>query len=269
MTASITRWVLAHRRTVAILWVLVTVVGIASVGSATNALSDQFSVPGHEGYETNTAITRTFGTGGNSAPLVAVVTLPPNATVDSPVVKAGLSSVAARIARVVPHARTASFASTGDRAFVSHDGRTTFVLAYPPPTPGSFGQNPQALKATRAALSGVTIAGRPVHLSGLDALSTSSGQKGGVGLLVEALLGGLGALAVLAFVFASLLAFVPLVIAVVSIMCSFLIVWGLATLTPVSGMVSFLIGLVGLGVAIDYSLLIIVRWREERAHGHE
>ena len=31
----------------------------------------------------------------------------------------------------------------------------------------------------------------------------------------------------------------------------------------------FLIALIGLGVAIDYSLLVVVRWREERAHGRE
>src|SRR4029077_4268073 len=31
--------------------------------------------------------------------------------------------------------------------------------------------------------------------------------------------------------------------------------------------VQFLVGLVGLGVAIDYSLLLITRWREEVAHG--
>ena len=30
----------------------------------------------------------------------------------------------------------------------------------------------------------------------------------------------------------------------------------------------FLIALIGLGVAIDYSLLLVSRWREERAHGH-
>jgi uncharacterized membrane protein YdfJ with MMPL/SSD domain len=115
----------------------------------------------------------------------------------------------------------------------------------------------------------VTVAGSPVQLTGLGALSASSGQKGGVGLLAEGLLGGLGALAVLAVVFASLLAIVPLIMAVVSIMTTFLLVWALTTLTSVSGMVAFLIGLVGLGVAIDYSLLIIVRWREERAHGHQ
>jgi RND superfamily putative drug exporter len=37
----------------------------------------------------------------------------------------------------------------------------------------------------------------------------------------------------------------------------------------ISGIVGFLIALVGLGVAIDYSLLVVVRWREERAHGHD
>ena len=267
--ASITRWVLAHRRVVTVFWLLVTIVGIASVSSATKALSDQFSVPGREGYQTNTAITRTFGNGGNSAPLVAVVTVPPGTSVDSPSVKDGLATVASRIEAVVRHVRVASYASTGDRAFVSRDGRTTFVLAYPPPRPGSFGQNPQAVNTARAALTGVTVAGATVHLTGLDALSASSGQKGGVGLLAEGLLGGLGALVVLGFVFASLLAFVPLLTAVVSIMTTFLVVWGLTAITSVSGMVAFLIALIGLGLAIDYSLLIIVRWREERAHGHD
>jgi RND superfamily putative drug exporter len=261
--------VLRHRRLVAGFWLIVTVVGIASVGTATKAFSTEYSVPGREGYQTNTAITRTFGNGGDSAPLVPVVSLPAGASVDSPAVKHGLVQISDRIRRVVPGVRVASYASTGDRAFVSSDGRTTFLLAYPRPTPGSFGQNMQAVTATRAALRGYTVAGAPVHLTGLDALNVSSGQKGGVGLLAEGLLGGLGALVVLAFVFASFLAVVPLVTAVISIMTSFLLVWGLTTLTSVSGIVAFLIALVGLGVAIDYSLLIVARWREERAHGHE
>jgi putative drug exporter of the RND superfamily len=267
MTPKLTQFVLRHRRLVVGLWLLVAVAGIASVGKATSAFSDEYSVPGKEGYETNAAITRTFGNGGDSAPLVPVVTLPPGQSVDSPAVKAGLADVARRIRQAVPHARVASYPSTGDRAFVSHDGQTTFLLAYAPPKPGSFGQNPDAVNAVRGALRGVTVAGAPVHLSGIEALSASTGQEGGLGLLAEGIVGGLGALAVLGFVFASLMAFVPLVVAVISIMASFLLVWALTVVTPVSGIVGFLIALVGLGVAIDYSLLIVVRWREERAHG--
>jgi RND superfamily putative drug exporter len=44
-------------------------------------------------------------------------------------------------------------------------------------------------------------------------------------------------------------------------------VWGLTAFTDVSPVVQFLVALVGLGVAIDYSLLVVSRWREERSHG--
>ena len=86
-------------------------------------------------------------------------------------------------------------------------------------------------------------------------------------MLAETLLGAVGALVVLLFVFASFLALVPMLIAAVSILTTFLIVLGLTTFTDVAFVVQFLISLVGLGVAIDYSLLVVSRWREERAHG--
>ena len=88
-------------------------------------------------------------------------------------------------------------------------------------------------------------------------------------MLLEALLGGFGALLVLAFVFGSFLAIVPIMMAIVSILTTFLVVWGLTTVTEVSPIVQFLIALIGLGVSIDYALIVVVRWREERAHGLE
>src|SRR4029453_580087 len=60
---------------------------------------------------------------------------------------------------------------------------------------------------------------------------------------------------------------VPLLIAAVSILTTFLIVLGLTTFTDVSFVVQFLISLVGLGVAIDYSLLVVSGWRGGRATG--
>jgi RND superfamily putative drug exporter len=88
-------------------------------------------------------------------------------------------------------------------------------------------------------------------------------------VFTETLIGGAGALFVLAFVFASFLAFVPLVIAAVSILTTLLVILGLTYLTQVSFIVEFLVALVGLGIAIDYSLLLVTRWREERARGLE
>jgi RND superfamily putative drug exporter len=111
------------------------------------------------------------------------------------------------------------------------------------------------------------VGGAPVHLTGFDALSQEAGGSDGPGVLLEAVLGGLGALLVLAFVFASFLAFVPILMAISSILTTFLLLLFLTKLTDVSPIVQFLIALIGLGVAIDYSLIVVSRWREERSHG--
>jgi RND superfamily putative drug exporter len=268
--SSLTRWVLAHKRTVVIGWIVLTIAGIMAAGPASEALDQEFSVPEKEGWETNVEIAAQYkGTGGDTAPLVPVVTLPEGESVDSPAVKRDLAAVDARLKEALPQARIASYASTGDRTFVSDDGRTTFALIYPPPDPNEqFGENPAAFDATSKALEGATVGGEPVKVTGFDALAEDSGGGGGgPGVLLEAVLGGFGALIVLSFVFASFLAIVPLGMAIVSIFTTFLLLLGLTEFTEVSPIVQFLIALVGLGVAIDYSLLVVSRWREERSHG--
>src|SRR4051794_20644097 len=104
--SSITRWVLAHKRTVTLFWLVLTLVGIASADSATKALDQKFSVPGKEGWETNVAIADRFGgTGGDTAPIVPVVTLPSGETVNSPGVRAQLAQVDKRLQRALPGSR--------------------------------------------------------------------------------------------------------------------------------------------------------------------
>jgi putative drug exporter of the RND superfamily len=268
--SSLTRWVLAHKRIVVLTWVVLTIGGIAAAGPATDALDPEFSVPNKEGWETNVAIAQHYrGTGGDTAPLVPVVKLPEGTRADSPSVRADLAKVDRALERALPNSRLASYASTGDKTFMSDDGRTTFAVVYPQPDPDSaFGENPRAEKAASSALKGMTVAGQPVHLTGFDALTEDSGaDTDGPGLLLEATLGALGALAVLLFVFASALAVLPILMAFVSIMTTFLLLLGLTELTSVSPIVQFLIALLGLGVAIDYSLIVASRWREERSHG--
>ena len=269
--SSLTRWVLAHKRTVVLGWIALTIAGVMAAGPASEALDQEFSVPEKEGWETNVAIAERYnGTGGDTAPLVPVATLPEGESVDSAAVKGDLAAIDARLKEALPGARVASYASTGDRTFVSDDGRTTFALVYPPPDPDEqFGENPKAFEATSRALQGATVGGAEVKLTGFDALAEDSGSEDeGPGVLLEAVLGGVGALIVLSFVFASFLAIVPIGMAIVSIFTTFLLLLGLTEITDVSPIVQFLIALVGLGVAIDYALLIVSRWREERTHGH-
>jgi len=268
--SCLTRWVLAHKRIVVIGWIALTIAGIAASGPASKRLANDSSVPAKEGWETTVAIAQRYDSNpdGGSVPLLPVVTLPAGTTVDSPGVKAELAAADARLRAALPHARIASFASTGSRAFVSKDGRTVFALAYPRPAATSdWGENPEAARAATRALRGVTVASQPVRVTGFDALIEDSGDSDGPGVLAEALIGGFGALLVLVFVFASALAVVPLLMAFVSIMTAFVPLLALTAVADVSPVVQFLIVLIGLGVAIDYSLLVVSRWREERAHG--
>jgi RND superfamily putative drug exporter len=60
---------------------------------------------------------------------------------------------------------------------------------------------------------------------------------------------------------------VPLLMASVAIPVSLLAVLGLTQLVDVSFVVVFLVSLLGLGIAIDYALIVVMRWREERERG--
>ena len=104
-------------------------------------------------------------------------------------------------------------------------------------------------------------------MTGLDALRAAAAGESegdGAGVLMGTLLAALGALLVLAFVFRSFMALVPLLMAFVAVPTTFLLIWPLASVTDVSVIVQFLVALIGLGIAIDYALLVVVRWREER-----
>ncbi len=266
---TLTRWVLSHKPLVVAVWVTLAVAGVAAMGPADKAFEEQFNIPGKEAFAANSEIAAAYGNGGDVAPLVPVVTLPAGTTVDSPGVRADLEAALAKVKAALPAARIASYASTRDRTFVSADGRTTFALVS---IPAKGGVDPGQAEARRAqaALDGVTVAGAPLHVTGLDALRAAAadgGKDGGASMAVEALIAGGGALLVLAFVFASWMAIVPLLMALVAIPTTFLAVWPLASATPVSVIVKFLIALVGLAIAIDYALLVVVRWREERQRG--
>jgi putative drug exporter of the RND superfamily len=262
---ALTRLVLDHKRLVLGFWLAVTIAAFAAIGPAGSAISQQFNVPGREGFETNQELGEIYGNGGDVAPIVPVVEFPPGTTVDSPGVSDQLDTALAKVEAALPGAMTASYASTRDRAFVSDDGRTTFALVY---IPAKGGVNPgqEEARAAQAAVAGVTVGGSPVEVTGLDALRASAGETegDGAGVLIGTLLAALGALLVLVFVFRSFMAIVPLLMALVAIPTTFLLVWPVAAVTDVSVIVQFLVALIGLGIAIDYALLVVVRWREER-----
>jgi putative drug exporter of the RND superfamily len=261
------RWaefVLAHRRWVALFWLLVVVGGGVASGEASKRLTSDYSLPGEPGTKTAKQINQTFGNGGFTAPYLVSLTYPPGQTVAGH--QAEVAAAFDAVATKVPGVRVLDEANTGDAAFRTSDGRTAYAMVFWRFNPAPTVQLPT--EQFRAALEAAKPAGTTVGVTGQDALAVGS-QTEDTGVLAETLIGGVGALAVLAFVFASLLALLPLVVAAASIMATFVLLLPLTYLGDISWIVQFLIALVGLGVAIDYSLLLVTRWREERSRGRD
>jgi len=265
MTA-LTRFVLRHKALVALFWVVVAAVGVMTIAGTTHRMTNSFAMPG-QAYRVDDQIARQYGNGGDQPPYVPVLTVQAGRKITDPATAAATGRAFAALGRAIPDVRIADYATTHNPAFITRDGRSTFALVYTAPVPGFGGTD--LGPAIGRVLTGAVPAGWRVGVTGEQLLGNGQPQAKGTGIMAEAMIGAVGSLAILALVFASFLALLPLLIGGISVLATFLLVRGLTEVTAVSQIVEFLIALIGLGVAIDYSLLVVSRWREERAAGRD
>jgi RND superfamily putative drug exporter len=263
MLARLAHVVARNRWKVIGAWIILTLFGGFAAGQVSKRWYQSFSIPGKSAYEANQRTLETFGTGVRP-PDVVVFHTTGDATTDS-----AIAAAMQRAAAAMPGARTSSYFSTHDPMYVSKDRHTTFEEIYPP-GPSTFSTTSEASKVRAAAARGLP-SGVEVEVTGHDPLEEASSHGGGGGnVLVEAVIGGLGAVVILLFVFGTLPAILmPVAVAAAAILNTFTLVWALTYITNVSIIVEFLIALVGLGVAIDYALLMIFRFRDELREGSD
>jgi len=264
-------FVLAHRKRVILFWFVLMIAGFAATGQTINRLTTDFSVPGQPGFDTAAKINTALGQRSDNGPSLPVITVPAGQTVDTR--KADIKAVWDKVRKDHPDWRVADWTTTGNDNLVTKDRRATYAIVYGP-QPKSFTDKPFGLQITDqyAGAQPRNAQALSIGATGYFELSVADAQAsghsgGGPGLFLEVVLGGLGALAVLAYVFASFLAFLPIVIAIVSIPVTFGALLPFTYALNMSIVLQFLVSLIGLGVAIDYSLLVVTRWREERGHG--
>jgi RND superfamily putative drug exporter len=163
-----------------------------------------------------------------------------------------------------------SYPSTGDTLFLSTDQRTTFFLAALD-APGEDAGN--SVRPFRAALDDamsrqpardaytIEVTGRaPLELD-IRTVSAEDSKRLEAWVLPITLV-------ILVLAFGALVAAViPLVVGVLAIALSLTVIGILARMTPMSVFVLNLTSMVGLGVGIDYSLLMVTRFREELNRG--
>ena len=253
-----------YRWPVIVVWMVLTLIGGVAAGKLSTRWYQSTAIPGKPAYETGQRTLKAFGAGVRT-PNVVVFHSSGDVT-KSAAVRAAIG----RVDKANPGALTSSYFSTHSLAYVSRDRHTTFQEVYLPGRAG-VDRKSGAAKMRAVAARGLP-AGISVNVTGRDALDEANNHasSGNSSALLETLIGGLGALIILLFVFGTLPAILmPLVVAVAAILNTFTLVWALTYITNVSVIVQFLIALVGLGVAIDYSLLMIFRFRDELREGND
>jgi len=201
-----------------------------------------------------------------------VVTVQSRRPVDSLPAALLLDSLIAKFERQPYISTVASFRSTDDSTFISADGTRTFLLLAMDADRGDSVARlvppvralvREALTQTHADTTGtkVRVTGRsPLDLDVRSVVAADS-RRGEIRLLP--LTAGILLLAFGALVAAIL----PLIIGFLAIWVTLAIVVLLADYTPMSVFVLNMTTMLGLGVGIDYSLLIVTRFREELNRG--
>ena len=264
MLARLAHLTMRYRWPMIALWLLLTVVGVFATSQVSSRWYTATAIPGQPAYEASQRSLHALGVGDRTPDVVVFHTR-------SDVTKSNdVEQAMARAAAAVPGGFTSSYFTTGNLLYVSQDRHTAFQMLYPA-GPAGVDKLSDA-KAIRAAAARNLPAEITVNVTGRDALDEAAkdGKGGGTGVLLEAVIGGLGALVILLFVFGTLPAVLaPIGIAIAAILNTFTLVWALTYLTDVSIIVKFLIALVGLGLAIDYALLVIFRFRDELRQGND
>jgi len=164
-----------------------------------------------------------------------------------------------------------SYRSTNDSTFLSRDRRSTFVIvALHLPTSDSAGALvPVARQAVRQILTRIPdgsrytamVTGRAPLDSDVRSVITDDSARGEKARLPLTLI-------ILVLAFGALVAAaLPLVVGILAITVSLALIGLITRITPMSVFVLNMTTMIGLGVGIDYSLLVVTRFREELGRG--
>jgi putative drug exporter of the RND superfamily len=232
-------------------WLVVILVGFWASGRLSSLQSNVFTVPGTDSEHVRSVLQRHFGDRSDGA-FTVVFRVPDTA---DPATRARLQRVVDRAARAIPTGQGTGLEVAG-RHVLYGNVISTLNLA-------KAKQRTDDLVAAVGAPPGVQayVTGAPAIQHDLDPIFNSDLRQGeSIALPV--------AIAVLLLVFGlSWAVTIPLLFAASTVMGTLSLVYVIANFMTTPTYVTNLVFLIGIGIAIDYSLLIVYRFREELAHG--
>jgi RND superfamily putative drug exporter len=240
-----------HRWAVVAAWLAIVVVGFWASGRLADLQSNVFSVPGTDSEHVRAALEQHFGDRSDGA-FTVVFRVRDSA---DPRTVSRLQTLVDRAARVVPTGLGAPLVAAGPHVLYGNV-ISTLNLAQ------AKGHTDALLRALgHPSGTEAYLTGAPAIQHDLDPVFSNDLRKGETIALPIALV-------VLFAVFGlSLAVTIPLVFAACTVFGTLGIVFVVAHYMTTPTYVTNLVFLIGLGIAIDYSLLIVYRFREELTRG--
>jgi len=248
-----TRFVLHHRFVVLGAWIVAFVVAGAASARLSDLLTNRFTLPGTDSQRAERILQDHFGQRSTGSFTLVV------------------ESDGAGAAALVPQARAAAVRATEELP----TGRLVSVVPLSDSVvaaqivselePADAKGSTAAMRRAAGAIPGATLylTGQAATEHDLDPVFAEDLKKGELYLAIPI------ALVILIFTFGTLSFLVPFVFALVTIPTTLGIIWIVANYMELTTYLTNLVSLIGLGIAIDYSLLMVYRFREEIRNGQE
>ena len=245
------RTVIRFRWAVLTAWIVAVVAAMVASSGLSDLLTNRFVLPGAESEKAANILKTRFGQKPEGSFSLVVKGAPGSA--GSLVPKVRLA--AQRAAGELPTGKVASVQP------VSADVVSASIVSQLLPADAKLHTD-----AMRKAAG--TIPGTQTYLTGQSAIEHDLDPVMSHDLLVGELYIAIPiAMAILIFVFGSLAFLLPMMLAAAAIPVTLGFVWIFANYMTLSTYLTNLVMLIGLGIAIDYSLLMVYRYREEHRSG--
>ncbi len=248
-----TRFVLRHRRPVVAAWLVVFAVSLLAMSGLADLLTNRFALPGTDTARADRILEERFGqktTGSFSL----VVEAEEAGTAERLVPQ--VASAAKRASDELPTSRVANVTPVSGEVVVA-----TIVSNLEPAD--AKGYTDDMRKAAG------TIDGARLYVSGQAAIEHDLEPVFAEDLRIGELFIAVPiALLILVFVFGTLAFLIPFLFAAAAIPATLGIVWIFANFMELTTYLQNLVMLIGFGIAIDYSLLVVYRYREELRAGY-
>jgi RND superfamily putative drug exporter len=247
---SLTRFVLRHRWPIVGVWVVVLLAAGWASSGLSDLLTNRFTLPGSDTAKAETILEDHFGQKSTGAFTVVARSEGPARRIVPEVRRA-----AERASDELPTSRVAGVAPVADDVVVA-----TIVSEL---EPADAKGHTDAMREAIGDIGGaeVWLTGQAATEHDLDPVFEEDLQRGEFFIALPI------ALVLLILTFGTLAFLLPFVFALFTIPTTLGVIWIFANFMELTTYLTNLVSLIGLGIAIDYSLLIVYRFREELGKG--